>query len=141
MFLLRSDMKRPPPTCLQSALLQSDHSPQLCLLRSACSIFALLNSDCSAHAPICLDQIAQICSVFRYSGTSNFSSNNPPLRYTSNSLRMYYNIEVINNLNIEFIVIVINGTQYPNRNVAGILVLNSDPDLHFCPDCDEQPKN
>ena len=44
---------------------------------------------------------------------------------------MYYNIEVINHINIEFIVIVFNRTQYLNRNDAGILVLNSDPDSHF----------
>ena len=44
---------------------------------------------------------------------------------------MYYNIEVINNLNMEFIVIVINRTQYPTFNDTGILILNSDPDLHF----------
>ena len=44
---------------------------------------------------------------------------------------MYYNIKVINNINIEIIVIVFNRTEYPNRNDAGILVLNSDPDSHF----------
>ena len=44
---------------------------------------------------------------------------------------MYYNIEVISNINIEFIVIVVNRTQYPTYNNAGILVLNSDPDSHF----------
>ena len=54
---------------------------------------------------------------------------------------MCYNIEVINNLNIEFIVIVVNRTQYPTRNDAGILVLNSDPDLHLCPGCAEQAQN
>ena len=35
MLLLRSDLPRFFYTCLLSALLQSDHSPQLCLLRSA----------------------------------------------------------------------------------------------------------
>ena len=44
---------------------------------------------------------------------------------------MYYNIEVINNLNVDFIFIGTNRTQYLNRNDAGILVLNSDPDSHF----------
>ena len=44
---------------------------------------------------------------------------------------MYYNIEVINNLNIEFTIIVVNRTQYPTRNDTGILMLNSDPDSHF----------
>ena len=48
---------------------------------------------------------------------------------------MYYNIEVINNINIYFIVIIVNRTQYLIRNNAGILVLNSDHDLYFCPGC------
>ena len=51
---------------------------------------------------------------------------------------MYYNIEVINNINIEFIVIAVNRTQYHTWNVADILVLNIDPDSHFCPGCAEQ---
>ena len=54
---------------------------------------------------------------------------------------MYYNIEVIININIEFIVIVVNITQYPIRNNACILVLNSDPDSHFYPGCAEQAQN
>ena len=54
---------------------------------------------------------------------------------------MYYNIEVINNLNIEFIVIVVNITQYMTRNNADILVLNSDTDSHFFPGCAEQVQN
>ena len=54
---------------------------------------------------------------------------------------MYYNIEVINNINIKFIVIVVNKTQYLTRNDAGILMLNSDPDSHFCPGCAEQTQN
>ena len=54
---------------------------------------------------------------------------------------MYYNIEVINNIHIEFIVIVVNRTQYPTRNEAGILVLNIDPDSHFPPGCAEQAQN
>ena len=54
---------------------------------------------------------------------------------------MYYNIEVIININIEFIVIVVNITQYPIRNNACILVLNSDPDSNFCPGCAEQAQN
>ena len=54
---------------------------------------------------------------------------------------MYSNIEVINNLNIEFIFIVFNITQYPNCNDAVILVLKSDPDSHFCPGCAEQAQN
>ena len=44
---------------------------------------------------------------------------------------MYYNIEVFNNLNIYFIVIIVNRTKYLTPNYACILMLNSDPDLHF----------
>ena len=44
---------------------------------------------------------------------------------------MYYNIEVINNININFIVIVVTRTQSPTRNVSGISVLNNDPDSRF----------
>ena len=54
---------------------------------------------------------------------------------------MYYNIEVINNINIEFIVIFVNRTQYPTCNDVGILVLNSNPDLHFRPGCAEKAQN
>ena len=54
---------------------------------------------------------------------------------------MHYNIEVVNNLNIEFIVIVVNRTQYPTRNDAGMLVLNSDPYSHFFPGYAEQAQN
>ena len=31
--------------------------------------------------------------------------------------------------------------QSPARKVAGVLVLNSDPDSHFCPGCSEQVQN
>ena len=61
-------------------------------------------------ATICFDQIAQICSVFCSYGPSNFSENNSQLSYTSPSPIMYYNIEVIDNIKIEFIVIVVNIT-------------------------------
>ena len=54
---------------------------------------------------------------------------------------MYYNIEVINNLNMGFIVIVVNIMQYLTRNDAGILVLKSDPDSHFWAGCAEQVQN
>ena len=54
---------------------------------------------------------------------------------------MYYNIEVINNLNIEFIVIVANRTQYLTCNDTGILMLNNNPDSHFLPGCAEQAQN
>ena len=47
-------------TCIHSALLQSNHSPQLCLFLSNCSISDLLNSDCSAHTMICLRRYALI---------------------------------------------------------------------------------
>ena len=46
---------------------------------------------------------------------------------------MYYNIEVINNLNIYFIVIIMNRIKYMICNDAGILVLKSGPDSHFFP--------
>ena len=91
--------------------------------------------------PICLNQIAQISSVFCFFGPSNFFENNSQLRYTSPSPSMYYGIEVINGLNIEFIVILTNRMQYPTRNYAGILMLNSNPDLHFFPGCAEQVQN
>ena len=54
---------------------------------------------------------------------------------------MYYNIEVINHININFIVIATTRTQSPTRKGAGILVLNSDPDSHFFPGCAEQAQN
>ena len=62
-FSLRSDLTRFLSPCLHSALLQSDHLPQICLLRYACSISGLLNSDFSAHALICLFQYAWIRSL------------------------------------------------------------------------------
>ena len=51
---------------------------------------------------------------------------------------MNYNIELINNLNIDFIVIIFTAMQSPTRNAAGILVLNSDPDSYFFPSCAQQ---
>ena len=54
---------------------------------------------------------------------------------------MYHNTEVINNLNMEFIVIVVKRTQYPIRNDTGILMLNRDPDSHFFPGRAEQAQN
>ena len=54
---------------------------------------------------------------------------------------MYYNIEVINNLNIDFIVIIVNRTQYPTNIDAGILVLKSNYDSHFCPGCADQAQD
>ena len=63
MFSLPSDLPRFPPTYLPSALLKYDQSPQLCLLRSACSVSDMLNYNCSAHALICLLQFAWINSL------------------------------------------------------------------------------
>ena len=54
---------------------------------------------------------------------------------------MYYNIEVINNLNIEFIAIFVNRTQNLTRKNTGTLVLNSNPGSHFFPGCSEQAQN
>ena len=44
---------------------------------------------------------------------------------------MYYSIEVINNLNIEFIVIFVNIAHYLTHNDADILILSSGPDYNF----------
>ena len=54
---------------------------------------------------------------------------------------MYYTIEVINDLNIDFIVIIATRMQSPNRNSVGILVFSGDPYLHFLPGCSEQAQN
>ena len=54
---------------------------------------------------------------------------------------MYYNIEVINNINIYFIVIIFSRIHYLIRNKAGVLVFNSNPDPHFCHGCAEQEQN
>ena len=51
---LRSYLPRFFSTCLHSNLIQYDHPPHLCLLRSACSTSDILNYDCCAHALICL---------------------------------------------------------------------------------------
>ena len=44
---------------------------------------------------------------------------------------MYYNIELTNNHNIGFIVIIVTIIQSSTRNAAGILVSNSDPDSYL----------
>ena len=51
---------------------------------------------------------------------------------------MYYNIEITNNLNIDFIDIVFTIIQYLTCNAAEILVFNSDTNSHFCTGYDEQ---
>ena len=101
----------------------------------------LLCSCSNMPVPIYLCQFTQICSVFFSYGSYNWSKNNSPLSYTSTSSNMCYNIEVINNINIEFIFIIINRTNYLTRNNAGILVLNRYPDSRFCPGCAEQAQN
>ena len=50
-----------------------------------------------------LAHLAQFCSSFCSYGLSIFSSNNLPLGSISPSFSMYYNIEVVNNINIVFI--------------------------------------
>ena len=50
-------------TCLHSNLLQSDHSPKLYLLRSACFVSDMLNSDFSSRSLIFLLQLALIRSL------------------------------------------------------------------------------
>ena len=52
MFSLCSDLPRFFFTCLHSALLRSDHSPQLCLLLSSCFISDMINSNLSDHSLI-----------------------------------------------------------------------------------------
>ena len=72
---------------------------------------------------------------------SNFYQNNLPLCSTSPYSSVYHNIDVINNVNIDFIVIVVTWMQSPICNAAGILVFNSDPDYHFCPGRAKQEQN
>ena len=60
MFSLWSNLPRFLTTWLHSALLQSDHSPHICLVRYDFSISDMLNSNFSAHALICLLQSAWI---------------------------------------------------------------------------------
>ena len=59
-FSLRSNLPRFLSTCLHSALLQSDNSPHICLLQSACSISNMLNYYFYAHALIWLLRSAWI---------------------------------------------------------------------------------
>ena len=54
---------------------------------------------------------------------------------------MYYDIEVINNININVVVIFITRTNDLMRDYEGTLVLNSYPDSHFCTGCAEQVQN
>ena len=63
MFSLCADMPRLFSTCLNSSPLQSDHYPQLCLVWYFWSISALLNSDCSAHATVCLLRYSWMSSL------------------------------------------------------------------------------
>ena len=116
----------------------------------------MLISDCSTHYPLCL-----LCSALIVRTRSTwlglvwisslisdlsfapldpiiFLKNNLQLGYTSPSSSVYYNTEAINNINIDFIVIIVTRMQSPTRNAAGILVLCSDPDSHFFPGCAEQ---
>ena len=51
-FSLRSDLPRFFSTCLHCAMLQSDHSPQLCLIQSNFFISDMLNSYFSSHRMI-----------------------------------------------------------------------------------------
>ena len=129
-FLYLSSFRSAPIWAFHSAL-----SYPICLIHIWSDELKLLRSCSDLLDSICLDHITQICYVFRSSVPSNFSSNNSPLHYTSHFLSMYYNIEFINNLDIKFIVIVVKITQYLTRNDAGILVLNRNPDSHFCPGC------
>ena len=51
---------------------------------------------------------------------------------------MYYNIEVINDPDIEFIDIAVTRTESQNCKGTGIFVLNSNPCSYFFPGCAEQ---
>ena len=88
-----------------------------------------------------LDELTQFWSIFFSSGQSNFSSNNLPLGSNSPSSSVYYNIEVINKINIDFIVKIVTRIQSLTGNTEGILVLNSDPDSHLYPGCTDQAQN
>ena len=97
------------------------------------------NLHCSSGlAWLILAHLSQFWSVFRSSGPSNFAQNILPLVSISTSSIVYYNIEVVHNINIDFIVIK---TQSLTHNTAGILVLNSYPGSHFCPGCSDQAQN
>ena len=63
MFSLRSDLPRFFSTWLHSDMLQSDYSPQICIILFACSISYQLNSDWSAHDLVCLLRSALISSL------------------------------------------------------------------------------
>ena len=77
MFLIRSHLPRFIHfTSLRSAPIWSPPSAlsaPICLLHIKSSQLWLLWQWSDLIAPICLDQLAQICSVFRISGPSNFS--------------------------------------------------------------------
>ena len=133
---------------LWSTLLWSDHSPELCLILFVSNVSNTINSGHYNYAPLCL-----LCSViidwvlsswivsvwiwFLRSGLSftplvlQKFENKVSLGYISPSSSVYYDIEFVNNLNIELIFIIVNIIQYLSRNAAGILLLYSDPDLHF----------
>ena len=88
-----------------------------------------------------LAYLDQLCSVICLPGPSSLASNNLPLGSVSPSSSVYYNIEVINNLNIDVIVIIVARIQFTTCNNAIILVLNIYPDSSFCPGCVEQAQN
>ena len=88
-----------------------------------------------------MSQFTQFCSIFCSCGPFNFSKKNVPLGSTSSSSNLHYNIEFINQINIEFIVNATTRMQYTTHNAAGILVLDIDPDSHFCSGCVEQAQN
>ena len=149
-FLIRSDLPR-FFTCLHSLPLQYDLlvplgsalsdllAYQPWLLRLFSALLSLIFTARSYW--LSLDQLAQLCSVFGSSGRHNLFKKTYHYVTPRPSSTAYYNIEVINNLNIKFIVIATTRTQSQTHNDAGILVPNSDPDSHFCPGCAEQAKN
>ena len=123
----------------RSALLTHLRSAQLWFLCSCSALLAPICTSCLCW--LSLAQLSQLSSVFRSSrssGPSNLSLSNLPLGSISPYPSLYYNIEVISNLNIDLIFIIVTIMHSPTSNAAGILVLNSDPDSYFCPGCAEQ---
>ena len=140
---------------LSSTSIWSARYPHLLPLHSAlpnylCSALLWLLSSCSAMlVPIYtswldwlnlahLAHLIFVCCSSRSYGPSNLSQSHLPLGNISPYPSLYYNIEVINDLNKEFIFIIVVRMQSLTRNVAEILVLNSDTGLHFCPGCAEK---
>ena len=133
-------------TSLPYALTMSYHYPQICPLHfSFCLTMIaplILRYDCSNlnflfvpyHFGSTVSDMFYILSSVNY----NLSKNNLSLGSNLPSFSVYYNIEVINNLNIKFIFIATTRTHYLTHNYEDILVPRINGDFHFCIDYDEQ---